>query len=335
MTADNLEGLEKRVDSGEPAAMTALGKLALVGQAGGRSPNDGGVLLAAAAEAGDAEADAIIAVLIGIDARSPSDWALALGYLERAAWRGWQPARKQLTLLCSDRELATRSELESAPTDIWKHVRSRVDIAALTAAPARRVAFETPHIEVIEHFATPAECEWMIARARPRIARAHVFDQQHGGGQYEEARTNSAVLFNILEADFVLVLLHARIAAATGFATRDLEETNVLHYAQGQEFRPHYDFFDPSRPGLKKEIEEKGQRAVTFLVYLNDDFEGGETEFLKLGWRFKGGRGDAIIFRNLDPSGTADTRTLHAGLPPTRGEKWLLSQWIRSRSPMR
>jgi hypothetical protein len=25
-------------------------------------------------------------------------------------------------------------------------------------------------------------------------------------------------------------------------------------------------------------------------------------------------------------------RTLHEGLPPTRGEKWLLSQWMREKS---
>jgi hypothetical protein len=26
-----------------------------------------------------------------------------------------------------------------------------------------------------------------------------------------------------------------------------------------------------------------------------------------------------------------DVKTLHAGLAPTRGEKWLLSQWMRRR----
>ena len=43
----------------------------------------------------------------------------------------------------------------------------------------------------------------------------------------------------------------------------------------------------------------------------------------------RGGRGDALVFFNLDEAGQPDPRTLHAGLAPTRGEKWLLSQWIR------
>jgi hypothetical protein len=25
-------------------------------------------------------------------------------------------------------------------------------------------------------------------------------------------------------------------------------------------------------------------------------------------------------------------KTLHAGLPPTRGDKWLLSQWMRNKA---
>jgi prolyl 4-hydroxylase len=66
-------------------------------------------------------------------------------------------------------------------------------------------------------------------------------------------------------------------------------------------------------------------------VYLNDDYEGGETEFPRIGLRFRGKRGDALMFDNVRPSGALDYDTLHAGLPPTRGEKWLFSQWVRSR----
>ena len=45
--------------------------------------------------------------------------------------------------------------------------------------------------------------------------------------------------------------------------------------------------------------------------------------------RWKGRAGNALFFWNVEPDGRPDRRTAHAGLPPTRGEKWLLSQWIR------
>jgi prolyl 4-hydroxylase len=65
------------------------------------------------------------------------------------------------------------------------------------------------------------------------------------------------------------------------------------------------------------------------LVYLNEDYEGGATAFPALGRGFKGGKGDALVFWNLTPEGAPDYRTRHIGTAPTRGEKWLFSQWIR------
>jgi hypothetical protein len=81
-------------------------------------------------------------------------------------------------------------------------------------------------------------------------------------------------------------------------------------------------------------LRDYGQRAFTVLVYLNDDLEGGETEFLRLGLRHRGRKGDALVFRNVDAQGQPDRRTLHAGRPPTHGEKWLLSTWIRDKAPL-
>lgn len=324
--------LEKAANAGDPQAMTALGKLALMGAAGPRSPRDALALFAGASEAGDAEADCIIAVLIGANAKASAQWAQALDYLGRAAARGWESARRQLVLLCGERDLVSLSESAQPPADIWRRMRDSIDIAALTAPSVPKPQFATPRIGVIEQFASKAECAWMIAKARPRITRAQVFDQNRGGGLQQETRTNSTASFAILDTDFVLLILRARIAATTGLQTEMFEETNVLHYATGQEFLKHYDFLDPAHAGLEEEIAKNGQRATTFLVYLNNEFEGGETEFVKLDWRCKGQPGDALVFSNVDAAGAPDRLTLHAGLAPSRGEKWLLSQWIRART---
>ena len=68
------------------------------------------------------------------------------------------------------------------------------------------------------------------------------------------------------------------------------------------------------------------------VVYLNDGFEGGSTEFPRLGLRFRGGVGDALLWDNVLPTGEVDPLTLHAGRPPTQGMKYLLSKWMRDRS---
>jgi hypothetical protein len=98
----------------------------------------------------------------------------------------------------------------------------------------------------------------------------------------------------------------------------------------GEAFLPHYDFFNPTLPSFAQELELLGQRIATGIVWLNDGYSGGETEFPSLNRRFKGAMGDALIFWNVDGLGQPDPRALHAGLPPTRGQKWVLSQWMRS-----
>src|SRR5205814_8697697 len=97
-------------------------------------------------------------------------------------------------------------------------------------------------------------------------------------------------------------------------------------------FSPHYDFLNVKHPALARDVAQNGQRALTVLIYLNDDYDGGDTAFIALGRSFKGRKGDALIFWNVTEDGSLDWRTQHAGTAPTRGEKWLFSQWIRVRA---
>jgi hypothetical protein len=133
------------------------------------------------------------------------------------------------------------------------------------------------------------------------------------------------------DLDLVILLVRARIAATLGTEVSSLENLQILHYAPGQSFEPHYDFLDPAVPGYAVEMQRAGQRKTTFLVYLNEDYEGGATDFPLLGLSYRGRTGDALMFANLDRAGEPDRSMLHAGLPPTRGEKWVFSQWVRQR----
>ncbi len=110
-----------------------------------------------------------------------------------------------------------------------------------------------------------------------------------------------------------------------------LEAFAVLSYAPGEEYGEHHDYLDPAIPAYRAEIARMGQRIATCLIYLNEDYEGGQTEFPQLGLSYRGRTGDALIFFSADQAGTPDPRTVHAGRPATSGHKWLLSQFIRNR----
>ena len=64
-----------------------------------------------------------------------------------------------------------------------------------------------------------------------------------------------------------------------------------------------------------------------------DDFVGQERtkEQLSIALDAARARGDALVFSNIDASGAPDYSTVHAGLATAAGEKWLLSQWVRTR----
>jgi prolyl 4-hydroxylase len=128
----------------------------------------------------------------------------------------------------------------------------------------------------------------------------------------------------------VVHCLNLRLAAAAGLPAENGEMLSILRYEPGQEYRPHFDFLGATSDPIAQ-FESAGQRVRTLLVYLNDDFDGGETEFSTNGLKVKGETGDGILFHNVDDAGQADLSSRHAGLPVTRGAKWLASKWFRER----
>jgi len=62
-------------------------------------------------------------------------------------------------------------------------------------------------------------------------------------------------------------------------------------------------------------------RLLTFILYLNDEFEAGETEFLYLEKRIKPTTGTLLLFPG------AFTHT-HRGNPPIGGTKYIITGWV-------
>jgi prolyl 4-hydroxylase len=109
------------------------------------------------------------------------------------------------------------------------------------------------------------------------------------------------------------------------FTTENLEEPQIQRYDVGQEFKPHEDFF--THPGIH---EDPNDRIATLIVYLNDDFEGGETYFTKLDIRIVPKQGAALFF-DYKYIFDLNMKTQHAGLPIISGQKWIATSWIRGR----
>jgi hypothetical protein len=273
-----------------------------------------------AADQGSGEAHAQLAGLLAAGVSGPADWDRSVALLARAANLGWAPAHDELRVLARTSDALSADELHAG-----------VDIRSLIAPKPAVTVRASPRIRVVGALFTPQECDWLIARARDRLTRASVYANAETASLVVDERTNREANFKPGDLDVATTFLRARLANSIRAPSHLFEPATVLHYAVGQHFARHYDFFDPDVPGHVEDLARRGQRIATALVYLNDGFEGGETDFPLLGWKFRGRPGDLLVFDNVDHTGAIDRRTLHAGCPPTAGEKWLLSQWVRDR----
>jgi hypothetical protein len=299
--------LIRAANSGDIDAMVEVGRRLLIGRDAPRAPDKGAAMIFAAAERGARGAMALSAGLLAAGVGVAVNWPAALEQLRRAANLGHVSATAQLDLID-----------EAGGLNIQ--------------APPAEIVSTAPRLWWVRDLASAAECVWLIERARGRLQPATVYDPDEGRLNLQSARTNSLFAFDLAEADLVVMAVRARIASALGVRQGQLEASNVLHYAPGQAFVRHFDFIQPGVETLAEELVSNGQRIATALIYLSQDYEGGETDFPSLKQRFKGAPGDSLLFMNTEASGAPDRATLHAGLPPTSGEKWLFSQFVRDKA---
>lgn len=309
--------------SADPQANTRLGLRYLTEKDAPLDPVRGVALIEQAALAGDAQGAYLAATIASSTFWRTRDWDEAFDYLLRAALQGHEPSQSSLQVLASGPS-ANLIEGED-----WANMRSEIDLAAWLAPAEIRMIREAPRIHVIEKFATPAACDWLIAQAQGRLSRATIYDKATGGTTEDRRRTNSQCDLDIETCGVLTFVLRGRIAAITRRQDQAMEISKILHYAPGDTFAEHFDYLDPAEPAYANEIAVRGQRTDTFLIYLNDGFSGGATYFPLIELSHIGAKGDALLFSNVDAAGAPDGDTMHTGLPPTSGEKWVFSQWIR------
>lgn len=335
---DAINELATAAQHGDVDATTQLAKRIIVGDRAPRLRPQGVGLLRDAVDRGGAEAADRLAVIVAAGADGAPDWRAAIRLLGLAAERGWGPARGQLEVLASmlggDAVAQSDTDARARAIGLTKRLGEEPNLRRLLVPGGGSVLHADPQICVFPDFVSPAVCAWLIERSRGRLERARVYDAAKQTDFVDRSRTNSAAIFHGMDADLVHLLVQARMSVACAQPMSHMEAPTVLHYGLGETIGNHYDFVDPAHPNYAEEIRRSGNRIITFLVYLNVGYEGGETDFPRLPFRHPGKLGEGLFFVNTLPDGQANVRTLHSGLPPTRGEKWVFSQFIRNRSQM-
>jgi prolyl 4-hydroxylase len=178
-----------------------------------------------------------------------------------------------------------------------------------------------PDVRLFKSLLSTAECAQLATVARDLLEPAQIVDPVTGKHRLDPVRTSLGAVIGPTRENLVVAAIIRRLAAISDSAWDQGEPLSILCYQPGQQYRPHHD-------GLPSAAN---QRINTLIVYLNEDYDGGETEFLASGLRVKGRAGDAILFSNVDADGSIDPLSRHAGLPVTRGNKWIATRWIREK----
>ncbi len=115
----------------------------------------------------------------------------------------------------------------------------------------------------------------------------------------------------------------------TNLPTENQEMLQIVSYEEGGRFNDHYDGCIYEDINYCNKINRNaGERKATLIMYLNDNFEGGETEFVNLNIKIKPKKGKAILFINTTDDQKNIKESMHRGHPVYKGEKWICTKWI-------
>jgi predicted 2-oxoglutarate/Fe(II)-dependent dioxygenase YbiX len=160
----------------------------------------------------------------------------------------------------------------------------------------------------IESFLSPAECAQYIAESEAVGYEEAAIKTDEGDRLYKDARNNDRI---ILDSQTLAASLYRRALPhlppeQNGWSISGFNERlRYYRYDKQQKFTWHQD--GTVRPSPKEES------FLTFMIYLNDNFEGGNTDFV---WEsVKPSQGRALVFPH---------RLRHQGSVVTSGVKYIL-----------
>lgn len=248
---------------------------------------------------------------------------------------GWH---EEIAIAALESTLRGHLEEEAVPSEVAPGLPEPVAVPdlALQESPLyldggdRRVhvlnVMNNPRIVVLGGLLSDAECDELIALATPRLARSLTVATQTGGEEINEDRTSNGMFFQRGETG-VVQRLEARLARLLDWPEENGEGLQILHYRPGAEYKPHYDYFDPTELGTPTILKRGGQRVATIVMYLAEPEKGGGTTFPDVSFEVAPKRGNAVFFSYDRPHPV--TRTLHGGAPVLAGEKWIATKWLR------
>ncbi|CDI74095.1 2OG-Fe(II) oxygenase family protein, putative [Eimeria praecox] len=213
--------------------------------------------------------------------------------------------------------------------------------------------FRDPDVMIAPNLITKEQCLHLLELSDGKWTRSKTSIGMTSAPQtaYKttESRTRTSYSVMLEEAQTPGVVSVELLACALAqMPLQHLESLVLVRYAEGEYFAEHHDGgFRPKTVllylnGLGKVADVKGKvnnrcnssyrvalctcvpASVTYLCK-RDVEDGGYTHFTRLGLKIGPSQGSAALWSNVNTMGEMDFRTVHAGVAPTKGTKYVVN----------
>jgi len=187
-----------------------------------------------------------------------------------------------------------------------------------------KILNNTPHVEVFDNFLSKEEIQSMgldqLHFEKSLVSTFHTKNPGRDSYSFNDKDNK----FDFISHRLTELLKKYHPTLQTSF----LESVQITKYEVGNFYKSHHDFTNVSKEQF---MLTEHDRCASIIIYLNDDFEGGETYFPDLKLNVKPQAGSALYFRYDYDNYVTKLRTLHSSEPVLTGTKYVASIWIRNK----
>ena len=177
----------------------------------------------------------------------------------------------------------------------------------------------------LQNFLNQEECDYLIDLINKDNRKSTVVGHENAKSVYDQKHRTSSTC-DLSNNDEKVRDIHKKIADNLGFDISRGETLQGQMYNPGQYFRQHHDYFQGEH--YDRFCLTSGNRVKTFMIYLNDDCKGGDTNFPKLNLSIKPEKGKAVIWDNMI-DGELNPNSMHEGTDVIEGTKYIITSWWR------
>jgi prolyl 4-hydroxylase len=185
----------------------------------------------------------------------------------------------------------------------------------------------------IHNLLTHIECDDLIQEAKTKgLDNSMVWNyKQETGNTLDEKHRQSKQTWLRNEDSEIANKISDVSVFLTKLPKENQESLQVANYERFGKFNTHFDACTFSGTEYCKKMNHNaGQRRTTLLIYLNDDFIGGETEFTEADIIIKPKKGKGILFWDTNDKEEILPLSKHRGNEVRQGEKWISTKWTHS-----